>query len=107
MSNWLRRLLCVWALTACLPLFGQEFRAGITGIVKDSQGAVVPGVPIEAQNTATNDVFRATTNEAGVYAFPVLAWIFAANCQLTFLGAIYRNFKVRGRPSHQGIGVEP
>ena len=73
MSNWLRRLLCVWALTACLPLFAQEFRAGITGIVKDSQGAAVPGVPIEAQNVATNDVFRATTNEAGVYAFPVLA----------------------------------
>jgi H+-transporting ATPase len=37
----------------------------------------------------------------------LLAWIFAANCLLTFLGAIYRNFKVRGRPSHQGIGVEP
>lgn len=73
MSNWLCRLFCVCALTACLPLFAQEFRAGITGIVKDSQGAVVPGVPIEAQNTATNDVFRATTNEAGVYAFPVLA----------------------------------
>ena len=73
MSNRLCRLFCVCALTACLPLFAQEFRAGIAGIVKDSQGAVVPGVPIEAQNVATNDVFRATTNEAGVYAFPVLA----------------------------------
>jgi hypothetical protein len=53
-------------------LFAQEFRAGITGIVKDSQGAVVPGVPIEAQNTATNEISRATTNVSGVYAFPVL-----------------------------------
>ena len=73
MSNRLRRQLWVWGLAACLPLFAQEFRAGITGIVKDSQGAVVPAVPIEAHNVATNDVFRATTNEAGVYAFPVLA----------------------------------
>jgi hypothetical protein len=31
-----------------LPLCAQEFRAGISGIVKDSQGAIMPGVPIEA-----------------------------------------------------------
>ena len=40
--------------------------------MKDSQGAVVPGVPIEAQNLATNEISHATPNEAGVYAFPVL-----------------------------------
>src|ERR1022692_2872222 len=72
MSSWLRRLLCVGALTAGLPLFAQEFRAGITGIVRDSQGAVMPGVPIEAQDAATNDISRATTNGSGYYAFPVL-----------------------------------
>jgi protocatechuate 3,4-dioxygenase beta subunit len=54
-------------------MFAQEFRAGITGIVKDSQGASVPGVPVEALNLATNETSRATTNEAGEYAFPVLA----------------------------------
>ena len=72
MRNWLRRQVWIWALSACLPLFAQEFRAGITGIVKDAQGAVVPGVPIEAQNLATNDISRTTTNETGYYAFPVL-----------------------------------
>jgi hypothetical protein len=56
MSNWLRRQLCIWAMTAGLPLFAQEFRAGITGIVKDSRGALMPGVPIEAQNLATRGV---------------------------------------------------
>src|ERR1017187_3955235 len=61
MSSWPRRQVWIWALTACLPLFAQEFRAGITGIVKDSQGAVVPGVPIEAQNLATNDIDRKST----------------------------------------------
>lgn len=72
MSNWLRRQMCIWAVAACLPLFAQEFRAGVTGIVKDSQGAVIPGVPIEARNTATGDITRTTTNATGYYAFPVL-----------------------------------
>ena len=72
MSNWLRRQLFIWALVACLPLMAQEFRAGISGLVKDSQGAVMPGVTVEAQNLGTNDITRATTNEAGLYSFPVL-----------------------------------
>ena len=72
MSNWLCRQMCIWAMTASLPLFAQEFRAGITGIVKDSQGALMPGVPIEAQNLATRDVSRTTTNSSGYYAMPVL-----------------------------------
>jgi hypothetical protein len=66
------RSLVVCLLAACLPLAAQEFRAGITGIVKDAQGAVMAGVPIEAQNVATNDVSRTTTNETGYYAFPIL-----------------------------------
>ena len=72
MSLWLRRRLLIWAVAGCLPLCAQEFRAGITSIVKDAQGAVMPGVPVEAQNLATNDISRTTTNETGYYAFPVL-----------------------------------
>jgi hypothetical protein len=55
-----------------MPLLAQEFRAGISGIVKDAQGAAIPKVPVEAVNIATNDIARTTTNEAGAYAFPVL-----------------------------------
>lgn len=72
MSNWLRRQVFVWALTVFMPLLAQEFRAGISGIVKDSQGAVMPGVPIEAQNVATNETSHAVTNGTGYYVFPVL-----------------------------------
>ena len=64
-------LICLLALL-CAPMFGQEFQAGIRGIIKDSQGAAVPGVPVEALNLATNEISHATTNEAGQYAFPVL-----------------------------------
>src|SRR5271157_3241315 len=75
MPSWLRRQVWIWALTACLPLsalFAQEFRAGITGLVKDSPGASIQKVPVEAQNIATGDISRTTTNDAGEYAFPVL-----------------------------------
>ncbi len=72
MASSIRRHVAAFVAFACLPAFAQEFRAGITGIVRDIQGAVMPGVPIEAQNLATNDISRATTNESGYYAFPVL-----------------------------------
>ena len=72
MSNWLRRQVWIWALTACLPLCAQEFRAGIRGIVKDAQGAVVPGAKVEAKNLGAGDVSATTTNGSGYYVFPVL-----------------------------------
>jgi hypothetical protein len=72
MSYWLSRQLLIWAAASSLPLCAQEFRAGISGIVKDSQGASVPKVPVEAQNIETKDISRTTTNAAGEYAFPVL-----------------------------------
>jgi hypothetical protein len=55
-----------------LPLSAQEFRAGISGIVRDAQGANIPNAPVEAQNLETQDISRTTTNVAGEYAFPVL-----------------------------------
>jgi hypothetical protein len=70
MSKFRRLLVCI--LLAGLPVFAQEFQAGIRGIVKDAQGASVPGVPIQAQNLATNEITHAISNEAGEYAFPVL-----------------------------------
>ena len=68
----LHRQVWVWTLLACAPLCSQEFRAGISGIVKDSQGAVIPGAPVEAQNLATNEISHAVTNSSGQYVFPVL-----------------------------------
>ena len=60
----------VFASAALLP--AQEFRAGITGIVRDTQGAVIPNVTVEARNLATNGTARTVTNDSGYYAFPVL-----------------------------------
>src|SRR5438128_3918697 len=52
----------------------------ITGVVRDSTGAVVPGVKITATNIGTNAQLSSTTNENGFYEFPQLA---PANYSLT------------------------
>jgi hypothetical protein len=62
---------CVLLLLAGL-LPAQDFRAGLGGIVRDSQGAIVPQASIEAINLKTNETVRTTTNSSGYYALPVL-----------------------------------
>lgn len=61
--------LLVLALVAVAPgaLLAQETRATITGIVKDAQGAVVPGVTVTVINTDTNVSTEAVSNDAGVF----------------------------------------
>jgi hypothetical protein len=51
----------------------QTFSGGqITGVIKDSTGAVLPGVSVAATNVGTNLVRTVITNESGVYAMPAL-----------------------------------
>jgi len=63
-------LFCL-ALVLTLPLYGQTL-GEIVGEVKDTTGAVVPGATVTATNVATNASRTASTNEAGLYAFPAL-----------------------------------
>src|ERR1051325_10853253 len=63
-------ILCACAILAA-PVLAQTF-GEITGEVRDSTGAVVPGVNVTIVNTATNATRSAVTNEAGVYSFPSL-----------------------------------
>ena len=44
----------------------------ITGEVRDSTGASVPGVTVNITNTATNAKRSSITNDAGIYSFPSL-----------------------------------
>lgn len=55
-----------------LLLFGQEFRATITGHVVDPTGAAVPNVSIQAKNVDTNEVATTTTDSSGTYTIPFL-----------------------------------
>jgi hypothetical protein len=66
-------LICALALaTAVSPAFAQDQRGSIEGIVRDSSGAVLPGVTVEVINPA-GLVVATATDDAGVYRFPSLA----------------------------------
>ena len=54
------------------PVAAQEQRGSIEGVIKDSSGAVLPGVTVEAR-TNTGVVLTATTDSEGVYRFPSVA----------------------------------
>jgi len=59
------------ALLFAWPAAAQEQRGSIEGVVKDSSGAVLPGVTVEAR-TNTGVVQTSTTDAEGVYRFPSL-----------------------------------
>ncbi|MGA7929025.1 MAG: carboxypeptidase regulatory-like domain-containing protein, partial [Candidatus Sulfotelmatobacter sp.] len=47
-------------------------RASITGTVRDTSGAVVPGVEVTATNTGTNEPTQTVSNQDGIYVVPNL-----------------------------------
>jgi hypothetical protein len=66
-TTWLGLLLlCTWSSITPAAL-AQETRATVTGTVKDSQGAVVPGVTVTVLNTETNVSTEALANDAGIF----------------------------------------
>ena len=66
----LSSLVCL-VLLSVLPAIAQT-QAGISGVIHDSTGAVIPGVTVTVTNPATNFNRSAISNEAGVYNFPSL-----------------------------------
>ena len=66
-------LACVLAVT--LPGVAQEQTGTVAGTVKDSTGAVLPGVTVEIVSVDRGNVTVAstTTDSVGVYRFPGLA----------------------------------
>ncbi len=71
LANSLRVTVALAALFAVLgvpSLFAQTGRANISGVVTDSQGAVVAGATVSATNNATGVVVPTTTNGAGAYS---------------------------------------
>jgi hypothetical protein len=61
--------LCILSLLALAPelMWAQETRATITGTVRDTQGAVIPGVTVTVVNIDTSVSTEAITNETGVF----------------------------------------
>jgi hypothetical protein len=46
---------------------GQTTFATLTGVIRDSAGAVVPGAAVEARHVASNYTYTTTSNDVGVY----------------------------------------
>jgi hypothetical protein len=61
-------ILAVFALTSVPVCYGQNV-SGMTGVVTDQSGAVVPNAAVSLSNSATGLKFTQSTNSLGVYRF--------------------------------------
>src|SRR5207247_10008531 len=59
------------SLALCAPSFAQTLGT-ITGEVKDSSGAVIPGATVTVTNKATNATRTSQSNEVGLFDVPAL-----------------------------------
>ncbi|HYL36809.1 MAG TPA: carboxypeptidase-like regulatory domain-containing protein [Bryobacteraceae bacterium] len=60
----------LWAVGLFLAAFaasGQEHGGAITGNVRDPIGGIMVGAPVQAANTSTRTVYKATTSQQGAY----------------------------------------
>ena len=54
------------------PVFGQGFSAAMSGVVRDTTEAVVPGVSVTAKHTESGLTRTAVSNETGGYNVQLL-----------------------------------
>ena len=59
----------MFVLFSAATLMAQTSTSEITGTVRDTTGAVVPGASVTATNEATGVVYKQSTTNAGLYAF--------------------------------------
>ena len=62
-------------ITALLVTLNSNGETGgkITGVVKDQSGSVIPGAAVVITNTQTGTKLNASTDQDGVFTFPVLS----------------------------------
>src|SRR5689334_9279248 len=65
-------MLILAVLASAAPAFAQFERGQISGVVKDEQGGVMPGVTVAATNKQTAVPTTATTDASGFYTLPNL-----------------------------------
>jgi hypothetical protein len=93
----MRRTLFVgltWLLL-CAPSFAQTLGT-ITGEVKDSTGAVVPGATVTVINKATNGTRTTSTNAVGLFDFPALPpGVYSVKSELVGFKAVTRDVELQ------------
>ncbi|MCL5744776.1 MAG: carboxypeptidase-like regulatory domain-containing protein [Acidobacteria bacterium] len=90
------QLLAVLLLSVSVSL-AQESRGAILGRVLDPSGAVIAGARLQAQNTATNVVASAVTNQEGNFEIPyLLPGVYRVTAELAgFRKGVRENVEVR------------
>jgi outer membrane receptor protein involved in Fe transport len=90
--KWMR-LACL-ALLPCISLLGQVTAdANLTGVVKDSSGAIVPNAQVRLESADTGAVRETATNQQGEYRFDLVA---PGTYTLTFMVAGFQTQVVKG-----------
>jgi hypothetical protein len=69
---WKRFSLMLFVLLLTLPGFSQTIHGTISGVVVDSQSAVISDAAVQLTNPATGQVLNAKSNKAGEFLFPEL-----------------------------------
>ena len=69
----MKKLSALLCLLVCVSISAYaQVNATVTGTVSDASAALIPGVTVTAQNTATGIMTTLVTNESGSYNFPSL-----------------------------------
>src|SRR5262249_35599537 len=93
----MRRTLVVgWmCLLLCAPSWAQTLGT-ITGEVKDSTGAVIPGVTVTVVNKATNATRTTSSNGVGIFEFPALPpGVYTVKSELDGFKTVSRDVEVQ------------
>jgi len=69
LSGWMLCCILSVATLAC----AQTATTSLRGVVKDSSGALVPGAAIALADQATGNTYKALSNGAGYYIFPIIS----------------------------------
>lgn len=65
-------VLTLCAALLAVPAFAQEQTGAIQGVVRDTSGAVLPGVTVEARSPQVVGASTTVTDAEGIYRFPAL-----------------------------------
>ena len=77
-----------------------QIQSQLTGSVRDSSAAVIPGASITARNVATGVTYTAITNESGIYTIPyVPPGQYSVSCELPG----FKKYIIFYRPTPKGI----
>src|SRR5262245_12528702 len=80
------------ALSTATAANAQVGAGQVTGIVKDADGAAVPGAVVTVTNTATNTVRQSVSSSAGIYAAVGLApGIYRLDLELSGFRPVHRD----------------